>query len=106
MTDNPRQDLEREAREAAQADDLKAQYGRTHNFMQGFQHGYLAAATARDKENEELRARATQLESDFDGVRENLSAEVAGLRVTVLKLEAQVDDYEEKMSRVPAGFFA
>ena len=105
--------LEQEAREAAEAFSRVVWRGGSREFRNGridtredFRAGYLAAATARDKEIEELRERATQLESDFDGVRENLSAEVAGLKVTVLKLEAQVDDYEEKMSRVPAGFFA
>jgi len=53
----------------------------TAMYMEALAVGYLAAAAARDKEVEELRAR-------------------------VKELEAQVDDCEEKMSHVPAGFFA
>lgn len=32
--------------------------------------------------------------------------EIAALRARVAELEAQIDDYEERMSHVPAGFFA
>ena len=55
--------LDQEAREAAEgfADSVDAETGRT--ICKGsYMNGYLAAATARDKEIEELRARVAELE--------------------------------------------
>lgn len=57
--------LEQEAREAAEgfADSVDAETGRT--ICKGsYMNGYIAAATARDKEIEELRARVAELEAD------------------------------------------
>lgn len=80
--------LEREAREAAQADDLRARYGRTYNFMQGFQSGYLAAATAREKELAELSVRNKDLTAAigaWQSAHESDQKEIASLRA---KLDA------------------
>lgn len=73
--------LEQEAREAAidHGEWLEGDADETN--ADSYVAGYLAAAAARDKEIEALRAR-------------------------VAELEAQIDDYEERMSHVPAGFFA
>ena len=56
MTDNPRQELEREAREAAVAF-WNAQPVHPRFSGDDFIHGYIAAATAREKEIEELRSK-------------------------------------------------
>ena len=78
MTDNPRQDLEREAREAAErwyppgagrlGGKLYAGKPAKEGFRErsSFQHGYIAAATARDKENAQLRTSFMLTGANFD----------------------------------------
>jgi hypothetical protein len=78
-----------------------------------FQKGYLAAATARDKEIAALRRKLCNAQGDLliqKSIESKLvvayDKEIASLQARIAELEAQVDDCEEKMSHVPAGFFA
>ncbi len=95
MTDNPRQELEREAREAAErwyppgagrlGGKLYAGKPAKEGFRErsSFQHGYIAAATAREKEIEELRKvldRARKAIDAYDKDEKALMDEIKGLR--------------------------
>ena len=95
MTDNPRQDLEREAIEAAErwyppgagrlGGKLYAGKPAKEGFRErsSFQHGYIAAATAREKRIAELEDSNHRTHDILDAVRaneEHLEGEVLRLR--------------------------
>ena len=93
MTDNPRQDLEREAREAKHEHScslLRMGLRPTAAIERGYHYelGYLAAATAREKEIEELRRvldRARKAINAYEKDEQALMDEATSLRA---KLEA------------------
>lgn len=96
MTDKTLKTLEQRAREAW-VNDASVSPSDEDCFA-AYVSGYLAAAREAEQEIAALRAEIHRLTQT--------TPEIEALRARVAELEAQIDDYEERMSHVPAGFFA